>query len=575
MDGIGGDTYIMREPIEGDDGNDPLFNVPTRPIIEQLTSTSIEVNSGLDSPTITYIIQRINPTTKADIGSPTTVVRSSTDSQVLTALIEGATYSIKVRGSSGASTGNTITFPPYTLTTTYASSGLSITNLSKDPKALTSAKSYLELSYPGKDPKKFVLAYKSFNGVNLPTSTQASTGLPTKQKPLARVYSNEWYSFGTSLFMENNEDYPNQMAGMGFFLDGVGKKGYAVLIESTASSAANSRKSVRIVKFTDIGIQTISSSQKTAATTFDGVFGGKAYFLDVKVKVSGQAVYIRASINGFKINATDVNNFTVTTNPKFISPPSQKVGAIVMKGKATFDYIYATSIDEYQYDSSEYNLNFYQGQFSDDTVSTAYGNLLYNANNNESDESKKKVIIEEFGSVVREIVRVKPRFNSRPAFPVKWSTGGNKFAKIIGQKISSFGGEAFVLNNTSTTIPLSDGAGAALYVFGNDIAQSGTLEYSTDEESSYGYKEPVIFQSNWLQNENDVKSLADWIKSQVVNRGRVVNMKVFGNPLINVGDIVGVKYTYQGFAGTEKLIVTSVSHSYNEGLETEITCRTL
>jgi hypothetical protein len=52
-------------------------------------------------------------------------------------------------------------------------------------------------------------------------------------------------------------------------------------------------------------------------------------------------------------------------------------------------------------------------------------------------------------------------------------------------------------------------------------------------------------------------------------------MEVFGNPLISVGDIVTVKYTYQGFAGIEKLIVTSVSHRYSNGLETSITCRTL
>jgi len=145
----------------------------------------------------------------------------------------------------------------------------------------------------------------------------------------------------------------------------------------------------------------------------------------------------------------------------------------------------------------------------------------------------------------------------------------------LASKVSNFSAEAYLLNNTSTTIPLSDNETSYFYVFGNTLGMSGDLEYTTEEVSDYTSKEPVQFQSSWLQNLNDVKSLANWIKDTVVNRGRVVSMEVFGNPLISVGDIVAVKYTYQGFAGTEKQIVTSVSHRYSNGLETSITCRTL
>jgi len=78
-----------------------------------------------------------------------------------------------------------------------------------------------------------------------------------------------------------------------------------------------------------------------------------------------------------------------------------------------------------------------------------------------------------------------------------------------------------------------------------------------------------------LQNLSDVEALGQWIKSNIVNKGKTVSMEVFGNPLISVGDIVSIKYTYQGLAGTEKFIVLSVQHNYNEGLSTSIVCRTL
>lgn len=557
------------------DGNTPSLNLPTRTIIvSQLSPTSISLAVGIEAD-IKYTIQRVNPTTKALIGDPFVVVIDSGEEQVLTGLVAGGTYSISIQAQNGTLTGNTQTLPLYTLSQAYAGNGLGTTNLPTTPKELKTAKSYLELAYTGKNKKQFAIAYKTFDNLYLLASDQATSPLPNSQKYLARDYAEGYYSFGTSLFMENNELYPNQSAGLGFFVNNYGKSGYFILVETTASSASNDRKSVRIVKSTPNGFINLNTSQRSAANTFDGVFGGKAYFIDVKVKVSGQSTYIRAYINGFKVTAVDTNNFSNTDKPNYIVPPSDKIGLVTLKGKATFDYVYGSNIKEEDYNSSDYNINLYQGQFSNDTLNTAYGNLFYNANYNEDASSKKKVVIEEFGSVVREIIHVKPKFNSRPSFPIKWSTGSNKYAKIVGEKLSSFGGEAFVLNNTSTTIPLSDGAGAALYVFGNDIAPSGTLEYSTDEESSYNYKEPLVFQSNWLQNESDVKSLAEWIKAKVINRGRVVNMKVFGNPILSVGDIVTIKYTYQGFAGTEKFIITSVSHSYNLGLETEITCRTL
>ena len=557
------------------DGNNSSLNIPTATVIvSQPSPTSISFAVGIDAD-IKYTIQRINPTTGVLIGDPFNVTITSSAEQTITNLVAGATYSISVQARQGTSYGNTQTLPPYTLSQAYAGNGLGITNLPTTPQELKTAKSYLELAYTGKNKKQFAIAYKTFDNLYLLASDQVTTTLPNKQKSLARDYAEGYYSFGTNSFMENNELYPNQSAGLGFFVNNYGKSGYFILVETTASSASNDRKSVRIVKSTPNGFINLTTSQRSASNTFDGVFGGKAYFIDVKVKVSGQSTYIRAYINGFKVTAVDTNSFSNPDKLNYIVPPSDKVGLVTLKGKATFDYVYGSNIKEEDYDSLDYNINLYQGQFSNDTLNTAYGNLFYNANYNADDASKKKLVIEEFGSVVREIIHVKPRFSSRPAFPIKWSTGSNKYAKIIGEKLSSFGGEAFVLNNTSTTIPLSDGAGAALYVFGNDIAPSGTLEYSTDEEDSYNYKEPLVFQSSWLQNESDVKSLAEWIKSKVVNRGRIVNMKVFGNPILNVGDIITIKYTYQGFAGTEKFIITSVSHLYNQGLETDITCRTL
>ena len=55
----------------------------------------------------------------------------------------------------------------------------------------------------------------------------------------------------------------------------------------------------------------------------------------------------------------------------------------------------------------------------------------------------------------------------------------------------------------------------------------------------------------------------------------ILNMSVFGNPLLSVGDVIKVKYEYNNLTADQKFLITDISHSYSQGLETAITCRTL
>lgn len=242
-----------------------------------------------------------------------------------------------------------------------------------------------------------------------------------------------------------------------------------------------------------------------------------------------------------------------------------------------FDYVYADTITATQYDSAN-SLNFYKGQFTKDFIEIAYGDMIYNASTEDTGNDsidEKKESFDEFGTVVREIARRKIKLPARPSVPVGWTTGGNNLAQIMSQSYNSFTGEVMVLNNSSITVPLSDKQANDLSIFGYDIGFSGDIEYSTDPVSENSSREPVIFESQWLQSENDVKKLAEWIQSKAVNKSNIVEMEVFGNPLISVGDIITVDYAYQGFTSDQKIIVVKVSHSFEGGLSTRIVGRTL
>ena len=491
-------------------------------------------------------------------------------------------YRIKTRGAFGTQPDahRATAFDKLTDWSQYTNNGVakvaSVTSTKLDPSTANKYKSYLTLSNTNTSATSYSLASRSFDAITIPPSTN-TTVTGENGSVTVKTYTGEsYFNFGTTLFIQSNTaatngKYPKQGGGLGFFISANGLNGYFVLLESLASASSSGQKTVRIVRMKNGVLTTLADTQKTNQSTLSTIFGNQANNIDVKVKVAGKNIYINAYINGFKISASD----QATAVNGGIVEPTNKAGLICHLPSTTgiYDYIYGIGSSKEKYLAGPSNI--YQGQFSNDLVETAFGDIVYNANTSLDGVPVTGTSIDEFGTVVREIVKVTTKFDSAPAYPTKWSTGMNKFAKILGSKISSFGGEAYVLNNSSSTIPLADGGSSNFYIYGNTLGQSGQLEYSTDESADYANKEPIIFESKWIQTLTDAKSLADWIKTKVINRGKVVNISIFGNPIIAVGDIVSIKYPYNGFAGTEKLIVTNVTQSYFEGLETTITCRTL
>ena len=484
----------------------------------------------------------------------------------------GATYDFQVVPYLNSNMGYGIQQKNYTMPT----DGISIQTFSSTPKDFKVAKSYMALSVTEQDylAKRYAIASREFPAIVVPTTKTVS-------QANGNEYNVGYFSYGTSLILDNTVENPNQMGGLGFFINSLGQTGYYILIESTSSAAAADKKSVRIVKFVGNKVKPLKEIGTRTESTVEGIYGGRIYNIDVKVKIENKVVNIDAYINGYKVSYQDS---TVKTANKValletsILAPTNKVAVICGRGEVAFDYVYGNELKDYQYADSTFDLNFYKGQFGNDLINTSFGDLSYMGNYTQDEISsgnKKLTALDEFGTVVREILKVDVKYDSRPSYPIKWSTGINNYASIIGQKISNFGAQAYILNNTSTSVPVSNGLEASLYIYGNTLGSSGELEYKTDGLNDYTTVEPIIFQSTWLQTEADVKSLASWIKTHVVNKGKVINMSIFGNPLISVGDMVGVKYSYHGLAGTENFIVTNVKHLYSQGLETQITCRTL
>ena len=423
----------------------------------------------------------------------------------------------------------------------------------------TVSKAFLSLSNLDKDKRTFDVAIRSFNSINT---------------------SSNYYSFGTRMFFDSQFESPEQAGGIAIFTDPKGKYGYYLILRSTAFSGL--KKDLMLVKQwkagTKTGIKVLKDSQDNTLRTLAGIYSGTAYNIDVIIKRIPQAVntparnIITVFVNGFKMTAEDLM-FESGENEVNSVAPTDRIGVHCGQGVVYFEYLYGKDITEEEYEELSIRSGLsYQGVYSDDTLSLLHGNLIYEAG--ETIDSRKGSLIE-FGATAREIRKIKTVYSDRPAIPNYVRTGNNKYVKVLAQRIQPFSFETYVLNNTSTSVPLHDGQYASFYVNGSRISRSSPIDYDTKSDTDSNNIEPLILNTNWIQSESDAKSLADWVKSTVLNKGNSVEMEIFGNPLVSPGDMISINYSLQGDAGNTKYIVTRVATKFEEGISTNISCRAI
>lgn len=415
-------------------------------------------------------------------------------------------------------------------------------------------KSLFKLSNNTTNPDDYTVAYKSYGNL---------------------LAGKTYYIFGTSLFFKATTNNANASGGLAFFVDNAGQTGYFIQISTSAASATSNSKEFKILKIKNGNMTKLDDSQTIFSKSLGGIYGGRSYKIDVRVKVNATSVEIYCYINGTKIYALDANpvgNASVV-NPTTKLSETNRVAMICNAGSVYYDYIYGMYVTQKQFEQEEL-FNIYDGLYSEATISFLHGNKILQ--NNSLSSTITNGFVEEFGAVARELRVIKTKYNeNRPAFPLYASTGINPYAKILGEKLTSFAAEVYVLNNAGTYIPLNDSEYYSFYILGKYISPSGTLEYTDTTASDYTNKEPIVFESKWIQKLTDVTSLANWIKGTWSTKQRIINLEVFGNPLLSIGDVITVTYPYNNLNTSSKFIITNISQRFEGGLSTSITARTL
>ena len=189
------------------------------------------------------------------------------------------------------------------------------------------------------------------------------------------------------------------------------------------------------------------------------------------------------------------------------------------------------------------------------------------------------IYFDEFGTIMREAAYLKVRYDK--AYPALYSQLSPTFNRIKGYTTSgfrggSYGAEFLVFNATDTSLNLDETSGNYLRIQGIAFTQSSTGQLSVDSyfEKKANFADPMIgkdgkivspikatedydkiktsrltygkkeFSLNpaYIQTTDDANELMGWIINKILRPRKNIGVKIFPNPMIQLGDIVNVEY---------------------------------
>lgn len=389
----------------------------------------------------------------------------------------------------------------------------------------------------------------------------------------------DYFSIGTALFFKFAKDKNNRVTGeqavsaaLGIGLSENNLNGYILKI-STSQNVANKGLNARDVQLFKVvnGVESVvSDTQKTEDNSITGVSGGEFYRVDVRVSqaTSGKLIF-KIKFNNQVITATDLSPIAL----------NNKIALIGISGESAFDYAYCSVLkkEEFLGSFSYDNYGSYVG--SSTSLKNVFGEFL--AGGSES-TATPPAWIKEFGPVAREIKKISTKYATRPGFVKYPQVILNPNVTLLGYDATSFGIDAYLLNNTGAFIDLADGGQKSFIVVGETIAPLDPFEYIDPSFSSTKNEEQVAFESTWIQKESEAIALSDWMKTQWSKQQTVLTLEIFPNPIIEIGDMVEISYPSNLIYSSEdtgktagKYIVLDIEQGFSESPSTSIVCRSI
>lgn len=199
-----------------------------------------------------------------------------------------------------------------------------------------------------------------------------------------------------------------------------------------------------------------------------------------------------------------------------------------------------------------------------------------------SDAPEYNIYYEEFGTIMREAAYFNIKYDK--AYPALYAKISPTISKLRGYTVSGFfagayGAEFLVFNATDSPIVLDEKSGNYLRIQGVTFTQNSTSELTVDQyfnnkastskaiglpntvsslsrvrqdyqditnsRMTYGKKEFELT-ADYIQDYDSANSLMGWLIDKMMKPRLSVGVKIFANPLIQLGDIVKIDHSQNG-----------------------------
>jgi hypothetical protein len=223
-----------------------------------------------------------------------------------------------------------------------------------------------------------------------------------------------------------------------------------------------------------------------------------------------------------------------------------------------------------------------------------------------SEPPKYNMYFEEFGTIMREASYFNVKYDK--AYPAIYAKMSPTFNRIKGYTVSgfragSYGAEFLIFNATDTALSLDETTGNYLRIqgvtftqqsqndltvdayfsknsnfantdFNNTALVKSPLKASQDYEEikvsrlTYGKKD-FSLDAPYIQTQDDAENLMSWLISKISKPRKSVGLRIFGLPILQLGDIVNIHYkdsagVDQVTPATTRFLVYNISYSKNQ-----------
>jgi hypothetical protein len=271
-------------------------------------------------------------------------------------------------------------------------------------------------------------------------------------------------------------------------------------------------------------------------------------------------------------------------------PRTNRIGIFVRDdSQAIYDYVYAYSSASNKVESAfEDSLGYKEMSVGKAVKIAALGS-----------QSNKKVYFEDFATMVREIKKFDVKFDA-PTFNsamIDFSSVNSDYL-VKNYYQNAFGAKFWVYNTSNSLVAIGEDSSTPLFISGitleyvadGDISLKQYIE-DLEDNNEYDILQDRLYQnkqmygdvsvniaSEYIATERQAKKLMQWIVKNASQERKELNISAFCNPLLELGDKVGVFYSDAGYSikdiGNKTYVIAEINTEVSEaGPSTSITLR--